>query len=123
MILSAGWLLFGNFTNATTQNATTPEIPEIATGGKILPIATPNPQKFVLAILLPEISNQFVIVIFAFSAIFIVIAGIIFIIGSGEQEMNKKAKDILVWTILGLALAVVSWGIVKFLTQIDFNLT
>ena len=122
MILSAGWLLFGNFTNATAQNATTPEIPEIATG-KILPVTTGDPQEFVLTTLLPKISSQFVIAIFAFSAIFIVIAGIIFIIGSGEQEMNKKAKDILVWTILGLALAVVSWGIVKFLTQIDFNLT
>ncbi|MDH3324741.1 MAG: hypothetical protein OEL89_03825 [Candidatus Peregrinibacteria bacterium] len=109
------------------------EIPKISNGGGLLPGADQTKpdtdeykkadeyKKYVIETFLPKLSSGFIIALFAYSSIFIIIAGVIYIVSSGDSEMTKKAKDIIFWTIAGVGIASLSLAIVKFIIGIDFS--
>lgn len=47
-------------------------------------------------------------------------AGVMLVISWGEEENNKKAKDMIVWGIVGLAVTGVSYAVVRGLLGLDF---
>ena len=44
-----------------------------------------------------------------------------FLISSGDDELKTKAKDTIFWGIVGVAIAVMSYAMVKFVVGLDFG--
>ena len=52
-------------------------------------------------------------------AVFMILVGAFFIMTSGgEPEKLNKGKKAILWTIIGYAILVVSWGIAKIIANI-----
>ncbi len=80
-------------------------------------------RSYIVTKLIPGFANVAITILWSISTIFIIIAGVIYVFSSGESEMIKKAKDIILWTIVGTCLATLSYAVVKLLTQTDFALS
>ncbi len=78
-------------------------------------------QTYLVQKFLPTAVSGFVVTILFISVVMIIIAGLYFIFSSGETETKQKAKDIIFWAIVGAALAILSFAIVKFVIGINFS--
>lgn len=92
------------------------------TNGHILPGPEfgEDGKSYVMNQLLPGITNWILVSITAISVIMGIIAGLFYITSSGDTEMTKKGKDIMIWSIAGLVLAILSFTIVKIIININF---
>lgn len=75
---------------------------------------------YVTSQLIPGIANGTLIFLFMVSSIMLIIAGFFYLTSSGNTEMTKKAKDIILWTIVGVSIAALSYTFVKFIININF---
>lgn len=120
-------LLFAIFFSSLAWAVTPPPVSD----GGILPgpksgILQLNPgkgQSYLSDEFLPKVGSGFVMVLLMVGVIMLIIAGIIYVFSSGESESVGKAKDIILWTLIGLGIAILSLGIVKFVIGIDFSIT
>ena len=71
-----------------------------------------------LTSLLINIMRGFFVVIAAWAVAFIVIGGFQMVIAAGNEEMYTKAKKTIVWAILGLAVAVLSFAIIAIVENL-----
>lgn len=55
-----------------------------------------------------------VFVIVGISVIVIVIAGLMYVLSGGDSNNTKRAKDAIMYAIIGLAVALVAQGLVSF---------
>ena len=69
---------------------------------------------------LPGITNSIVVFLLGISVIMFVIAGVIYLVSAGDTDMTKKAKDTMIWTVIGIFVVAFAYAIVKFVTNIDF---
>ncbi|MFA6136187.1 MAG: pilin [Candidatus Paceibacterota bacterium] len=53
-------------------------------------------------------------ILFIVAVLFILIAAFYFITSSGDDTKVKKAKSMLLYAVIGIVVALLSWGIVKF---------
>jgi hypothetical protein len=51
----------------------------------------------------------------ALAVIFFIWAGILYITGKGKTEKGDVAKDRLIWGVVGLVIALISWALVRWL--------
>lgn len=58
--------------------------------------------------------RQFVAVIGLISLVFFLWGGFRMIMSAGNQETLKKAKDTLLWSLLGMIVALLSYSIVQY---------
>jgi len=81
-------------------------------GGQVITI--PNPLQ---ASNFTELINSLVNIIFYFAVaiapIFIIIAGLYFITAAGEPAKINTAKQIILWTLIGLAIVTAAKGIIN----------
>ena len=70
--------------------------------------------------LVPSISNKILVFLFSLGVIILIIAGLLYIVSSGDTELTGQAKDTLLWACIGIGLAVISYAIVKLVINIDF---
>ena len=98
------------------------EIPSVA-GNAILagPDREEDGKNYVSENLLPGISNGFLIFTLGVSVIMIIIAGMMYILSSGDSDMVKRAKDIIFWTVVGVIISILAYAIVSLVVNIDFS--
>lgn len=95
-------------------------------GGTLLPGPTSGgedntvAQTYLNEKLLPGLTNTFFIFLLSASVGAIVIAGIFYLISMGDSEKTKKAKDIILWTVLGIAIAAISYTLIGILVNTNF---
>lgn len=89
-------------------------------GEKTTPITSQRVQDYVNNELLPGLTNTFFVFLLSISVGAIIIAGIFYIISNGDTEKTKRAKDILLWTILGVAIAAASYAIIQLIINTNF---
>ncbi|MCK5460576.1 hypothetical protein KAI58_01170 [Candidatus Gracilibacteria bacterium] len=115
-----GVLFFFPFStdNFLVEGASLPPV----TSGNILPgpESGKDAKYYVTNQLIPGISNGTFIFLLMVSSIMLIIAGFFYLTSSGDTEMTKQAKDIILWTIVGVAIAALSYTFVKFIINIDF---
>jgi len=70
--------------------------------------------------LAPGVINGFLMILFFLGVTAIVVAGLFYVLSSGDQEMTKKAKDIIFWAITGTIIAAMAYGMVRFVVNLDF---
>jgi len=69
-----------------------------------------SPQAFVGGII-----NSILGIVGSIALIMFIYGGIIWMTSSGSAEKVKKARDIVIWSALGLVIVFVSYGLVRFL--------
>ncbi len=65
--------------------------------------------------LLTNITNYLFGILLATAVIFFIIAGFNFVTAQGDPEKVKRARDFVLWAIIGLLVAFVSVGLVNFI--------
>lgn len=101
--------------------------PIVSDGGGLLPGPDNNSAaggagiEFLRDELAPAISSTFTIVMIALATLLLIIAGVMYVVSQGDQEMQQKARTTILWTILGLIAAMLSYFLVNFLVSIDFS--
>ncbi len=58
-----------------------------------------------------NIATGLSVILFALAAIFIIISGIFYLTAAGNQEQLKKAKDTLIYAIVGIVLGLIAFGV------------
>jgi hypothetical protein len=53
------------------------------------------------------------------AVIAVMISGVMYILSSGEEEKTKRAKDWIMWSLIGVFLSVMAWWIISALNNID----
>ena len=71
-----------------------------------------------LTSLLINIMKGFLGVIGIWAVVFIVIGGFEMVVSSGNEEMYTKAKKTIIWAVLGLAVAVLSFAIIAIVENL-----
>lgn len=51
------------------------------------------------------------------AVIAIIVGGIIYATSNGDASKTKRAKDIILYSVVGLIVALMAWGIVSFVLQ------
>lgn len=115
--------LMGLFINFMTPSGVMAgEIPKVAGNGILAgPAEGIEGKSYVSDRLLPGISNGFVVFTLGVSVIMIIIAGMMYILSSGDSDMIKRAKDIIFWTIVGVIISILAYAIVSLVVNINFN--
>lgn len=83
--------------------------------GNILPTSN------VKTVLLPYAIKVLLGITGALSVVVFVYAGVMLIISQGNEEELTKFKNILIWSIVGLALVTTSYGLVRGIMQLVFT--
>ena len=58
-----------------------------------------------------NVATTLAVILFALSAIFIVLSGFFYLTAAGNPEQVKKAKDTLIYAIVGIVLGLVAFSI------------
>jgi hypothetical protein len=64
------------------------------------------------------IANILIAVVAIVAVIFIVIGGLQYVISGGDEERVKKARDYLIYGIVGLVVALLAFGVVSLANSI-----
>ncbi|NCP67676.1 hypothetical protein GW756_05400 [bacterium] len=71
-------------------------------------------------VFLPNLTNWIVSVVLAGSVIVLIAAGLMYLIGGGNQELQTKARETIIWGILGMVITVISYSIVRIVITINY---
>lgn len=61
-----------------------------------------------------QVVNALLFIVGAISVIVIIIAGIMFTVSAGDPAKAKKAKDAILYAVIGLVVAILGYAIVEF---------
>lgn len=76
--------------------------------------------KYVMERFIPKYVNGAISFLLGFGVLFLILGGITYLISSGDQDLLKKAKDTIIWSIVACVLASLAWVFVNFIISIDF---
>ena len=68
--------------------------------------------------LITNVTNVLLFLIGALSVIFIIISGIYYVTSQGNAEQVKKAKNTMVYAVVGLIISILAYAIVNFVIGI-----
>lgn len=66
---------------------------------------------------LQQVANLLIFIVGAISVIMVIIGGIRYSLGQGDQNAINSAKNTILYAIVGVVLAVAAYGIVSFVTR------
>lgn len=64
--------------------------------------------------LIANVTNALMIILGVIAVVTIIIGGITYVTANGEASRIKRAKDIIIYAVVGLVIAIMAWGIVRF---------
>lgn len=70
-----------------------------------------------LPTILKRVLTYFTSVVASIAVLAIIIASIMYISSAGDEEKAKKAKNTIVWAVVGLIIAIFSWSIVYIILR------
>lgn len=71
--------------------------------------------------LLQTIVNTLLFLVGATSVIMLVIAGLRFVFSQGDQQQAASARNTILYSLIGLAVAVLAWAIVNYVLGILYD--
>ncbi len=96
-------------------------VPPVSNGGILPgPSSASGGVSYILNNFLPAITNWVVAAIMSAAVIVVIIGGLMYIFSGGDSEMQKKARSTIIWGIVGMVLAILSYTIVKLIIFINF---
>lgn len=88
--------------------------------GSIRQANTDDVKKHITQTFLPGITNWLLVLITMVAVIVIIVGGLTYLISAGDQEKAKKGRDTIIWGIIGVIVAILSYAIVRFVIEINF---
>lgn len=116
-------ILFPMMTLAQSKATPPPVLMPQGTSGNLLPgaeSAEGNGIDFVQNDFAPALTSGYLQIVLAIAIFMIVIAGAMYLLSDGNEEMVGKAKTTVLWTILGVVAAILSYVLVAFIANINF---
>lgn len=106
------------FVPAESQGACVP----LVTNGGILPGPSngSTARSYLLGRFLPSLTNSFLVFYMVVGVVFLIAAGFMFLLASGDEEMRTKARETMVWSIVGLAVGALAYLAVQLVININF---
>lgn len=89
--------------------------------GAVLADSQADPMSWALQTLLPNIARVLISLASAIAVICLIWAGYIYLTAGGDDDRIGSAKKIIIYTFVGLAVALLSFIIVRIVTNIDFG--
>jgi hypothetical protein len=71
-------------------------------------------------VFLPNLTNWVVAAVLAGSVIVLIVAGIMYLIGGGNQELQTKARETILWGIAGMVITIVAYALVRIVITINY---
>ena len=78
-------------------------------------------ESFVFSKLIPFVITYAIRIAVALSVIAIIIGGYQYVTAYGDEEKHKKAKNTIIYALIGLVLAMTAFGIVQIITSLKFT--
>ena len=72
--------------------------------------------------LLPKLTNTLLVLALSASTLMLVIGGLMYVMSFGEDDKKTKAKNMILYSIVGVVISILSYGIVKFVIGVNFNI-
>ena len=112
-----------NAINELKRVHTEKRMPFIHHGG-ILPGATEKGEAsdYVENQLIPKFVNGVLVMLISLSVLMLIIGGVMFLVAGGDSDSTARAKTIVMWSIVGVVITILSYSIVQFIIGIDFSL-
>ena len=104
--------------NQTCQNGTCQAATTGTSANSATTLYNPIQSADNLTSLFINIMKGFLAVIGIWAVVFIVIGGFEMVVSSGNEEMYTKAKKTIIWAVLGLAVAVLSFAIIAIVENL-----
>ena len=94
------------------------------TGSRILPgpesAVGEEGRNYLSKYLVPGVINGFIMILFFSGVAAIIVAGLMYVLSSGDQELTGKARDVIFWAIVGTVIAAMAYAMVLFAVNLDF---
>jgi hypothetical protein len=71
-------------------------------------------------VFLPNLTNWIVAVVLAGSVIVLIAAGMMYLVGGGNQELQTKARETIIWGVIGMVITVFAYALVRIVITINF---
>lgn len=111
--------IFGG--GSSSNSAVSAGVPNVPNGG-ILP--GPGNSAYGISytrdVFLPNVTNWIVSLVLAGSVIVVIIAGLMYIVGGGDQEMQNKARETITWAVIGMGITVLAYALVRIVITINY---
>lgn len=75
---------------------------------------------YVRDVFLPNLTNWVVAAVLAGSVIVLIAAGIMYLVGGGDQGLQTKARETIMWGIVGMVVTVFSYALVRIVITINY---
>lgn len=96
-------------------------VPNVPNGGMLPgPANAAMGMSYARDVFLPNITNWIVAVVLAGSVIVLIIAGIMYLFAGGNQELQTKARNTILWGIGGMVVTVFAYALVRIVITINF---
>lgn len=69
----------------------------------------------------PALTSGYLQVVLAIAIFMLVVAGAMYLLSDGNEEMVGKAKTTVLWTLLGVIAAILSYALIAFIANINFS--
>jgi hypothetical protein len=93
-------------------------LPLMASATNNIPVSNNLKSKNGLSVFITSIAVWFEGIIFAISILFILYAAFLFITAAGNEEKIGKAKSIIVFGMIGIAVALLAFAVQSFVTSV-----
>lgn len=96
-------------------------LPAVSNGGILPgPASAGDGITYVSDRMLPRITNWVLAVIMSASVAVVMIGGLMYVFSGGDTEIKNKARETIVWAILGMVISMFAYTIVKIVININF---
>lgn len=96
-------------------------LPAVSNGGILPgPSSAGDGITYVSDRLLPRITNWALALIMSASVAVVIVGGLMYVFSGGDTEIKAKARETIVWAILGMIVAMFAYTIVKIVININF---
>ena len=75
---------------------------------------------YVRDVLLPGVTNWIVALVLSGSVVVMIGAGLMYIVGGGDQEMQTKAREAIMWAVIGACVTMLAYALVRIIIGINF---
>jgi len=113
--------LFGGGSGGGAGASVASGVPTVSNGGIL-----PGPENAAFGVsyfrdvFLPNITNWVVAVVLAGSVIVLIVGGIMYLVGGGNQELQTKARETIIWGMIGTVVTVVAYALVRIVITINY---
>lgn len=74
---------------------------------------------FVAIVLLPALSNLLLVIVLGSAVLAVIYSGMLFMVSGGDGDLNGRAQKGLTWALIGVAVSVCSFGLVRLVINLN----